>query len=261
MDKFTKDFRFGGAAGILTGPAIAWLEVIKVNTQTNRFLNLKFPDKLKLIIKETFKMTPQFSFGFGLVCAIEFSVNQRIKQIYGDFPALLASAFTGSMLLTPVEHIICISSIKKTKLLDSIKIGTNSGFFRLWTGMSSMVIRESFFIFNLFFAGQNIGKRLQEKFGSNDFESERNWRIVGRLLCGMLTTTASHPFDAMSRKMQILALENPKVKPSLVKALSTSSLKESFSGLVPRLIIANVGGVTAAYLFEMFHYKSNRRHI
>lgn len=258
MEKFAKDSRFGGAAGLLTGPFIAWLEVIKVNIQIQKFRNLNFPTCLKLIIEETIKMTPQFSIMFGMVCAIEFSVNQRIRLIYGDYPALFASAFTGSLFLTPAEHIMCISSIKKTKLLDSIKIGSNRGILRLWTGMSSMFVRESFFIFNLFLAGKNIGKLLQKKFGSNSFESEESWKAVGRTLCGLLTTTASHPFDTLARKMQITGLKNPIVKPSLISVLSTTSLKELFSGLVPRLIIANVGGVSAAYLFERFHHKSNK---
>jgi hypothetical protein len=258
MESFLKDLKFGGIAGLMTGPLIAWLEVIKVNIQINKYHKLNLSSCLKLTIEETLKMTPQFSMLFGMVCAIEFSVNQRIRFIYGDYPAILASAFTGSLFLTPAEHLMCISSIKKAKAMDSIKTVTNSGILRLWTGMSSMFIRESFFIFNLFLAGKNIGKGLQKNFGNDTFESEEFWKAVGRTLCGLLTTTTSHPFDTLARKMQIIGLKNPKEKPRLVSVFRSTSSLELFSGLAPRLIIANLGGVSAAYLFERFHYKSKK---
>jgi hypothetical protein len=255
MKTFTTDFKNGFKSGGITGTIIAWLEVIKVNSQLKTFSKYDI-NYIKHILKESLKSTPQFSFMFGGACAIEFSVNSRIRKTYGKNLALIASAFTGAFFLTPAEHLMCISAKMKLSILDSIKYATSNGLLRIWTGMSSMIVRESFFIFNLFIAGEDLGRKLHKKFGNEkNPNSEKNWILLGRLSCGMFTTFASHPFDTVTRLMQKQRMENPILIPKLLHILRNTNTNTLFLGLVPRLIFANIGGTMAARLFENFSHR------
>lgn len=252
----TQDALYGGAAGGLTGIGIAWLEVIKVNLQLRTFKTMNIYQIATYLAKESFKTTPQFSAMFGIACAAEFSVNSRIRTQVGEYPALFASAFTGALCLTPAEHIMLISAQTRNKILGSYKIGTRFGLSGLWTGMSSMLIRESFFIFNLFLAGKNLGKMIQERLGEGDnVEAEEKYKAIGRLTCGLLTTTVSHPFDSLAREMQKAKLADPMQRPSLLKMIQQTRFRNLWDGLTPRLVFANIGGTMAAYLYEHFQSK------
>src|SRR5689334_1484638 len=99
----------GFQAGFVTGTLIAWLEVIKILLQSEE----KFKSKrafAKKVGNVTLRTTPQFAISFGGVCAIEFAVNSKIKILYGNYAGLLASACSGSLFLTPAEHIMAVSS-------------------------------------------------------------------------------------------------------------------------------------------------------
>ena len=52
------------------------------------------------------KMSAPFASIFSMVCAIEFSVNERIKKEYGMIQGVTSSAITGSAFLTVADHLM-----------------------------------------------------------------------------------------------------------------------------------------------------------
>lgn len=52
------------------------------------------------------KSIKPFSVIFSSVCAIEFSINERIRSHYGSIAGIASSAITGASFLTAADHIM-----------------------------------------------------------------------------------------------------------------------------------------------------------
>ena len=100
-----------------------------------------------------------FSTLFGVVCAVEFSVNERIRAQYGNACGIVGSALTGATLLTAADHIM----LRQQKQLGVIKSLRTLAGAPLFTGFVPMTIRESIFILSVLHLGPGLGRLLHGK--------------------------------------------------------------------------------------------------
>jgi len=160
-----------------------------------------------------------FSLIFGGVCAIEFSVNKRVGDMYGMYPGIAASAVTGASFLTAADHIMFrIENAKKDTgkqlgALNAIKAICNRNILHLWAGFSPMIAREAIFITSVIYLGPLVGNQLRN-LSNSLYDDKIYWSSIGRVITGVTTTLISHPFDVLARKLQIERLENPTARPT-----------------------------------------------
>ncbi len=259
---FTADFIGGGMAGAFTGMIVAPVEALKIEFQRRPELGARAIMQDSATHQNMLKAIPPFSVIFSAVCALEFSVNERIKHNYGQLAGVAASALTGSGFLTVADHLMFRrqhgeNAVTALKNLTKVRLTAP------WTGFTPMAAREAIFITSVMYLGPTLGKKLQ----SGSEQNSLYWNSVGRLITGVTTTMLSQPFDVMAREMQIQLHQNPDKNTSLLSAYnsirsklvngshveSVKQLKHPlFLGAVPRMGLATFGGVLAGGFFQQF---------
>lgn len=135
-----------------------------------------------------------FSTLFGLVCAVEFSVNERIRASYGAACGIAGSALTGATLLTAADHIM-FRQQKGRGVMKSLRTLAGAP---LFTGFLPMTIRESIFILSVIHLGPGLGRILN---GKKSQEPSALKEFQGRAIMGAITTFSSQPFDVLARHL------------------------------------------------------------
>jgi hypothetical protein len=135
-----------------------------------------------------------FSTLFGVVCAVEFSVNERIRSRYGDAWGIVGSALTGATLLTAADHIM-FRQQKQLGVLRSLRTLAGAP---LFTGFLPMAVRESIFILSVIHLGPGLGRILN---GKEQKEPSALKDFEGRVIMGAITTFFSQPFDVLARHL------------------------------------------------------------
>ena len=276
-DKNFADFIAGGIAGASAGVLVAPLEVLKVHQQAlphtsttgnlTRYFSVKsLPSAIKGIpsaVQNYFtpelrwnmiKAIPNFSMMFAGVCALEFSVNASVKERYGNIAGFTASAVTGAAFLSCADQFLYRRHLGQSPS-DAFKDIRQYGIGRLFTGFQPMFGREFCFVTSMLGVGPAIAKQLHNDEKTSPTEIE-NW--AGQTIAGLTTNTISHPFDALTRKMQIAFQENPSKKQSFFKtAADTLKNDRRFlsKGLAPRLALATYGQAVATAAFRAFRPK------
>jgi len=250
----------GGSAGFSTGLIIGAWEAAKVKSQTGQSVKLKHlvsPEFYKSAIKPATLFT--FSFLFGGVCALEFSVNDYIKKNYGPWNGMAASSVTGAVFLTVADHIMYRQYETKQSPGVVVKNLFKQGLTVPWTGFSSMVVREGFWISSVMHFGPSAGDHLRVLFNGDEHNSQY-WDGVGRTTTGMVTGVLSQPFDVIARTMQQSLAVKPDEKPSFSSAVrqlankcqSENTVRHFYRGGLPRLGLATAGGVLAGGFFDTY---------
>ncbi|MDF2691001.1 MAG: hypothetical protein K0S29_856 [Gammaproteobacteria bacterium] len=237
------DLIAGAAAGIGAGTVVSPAETFKIRLQAG----LSVKPSLALF-SEISKSIPPFSGIFGLVCAAEFTVNDKIHQQYGRIPALVSSAISGALCLTAADHLIFRShkdGISFTQALQNFSVQPS----KLWAGLSSMMTRELIFLINVLYLGPQLGRLLQTHLKHTKKESDA-WDASGRYLGGLVTTWVSQPFDTLAREMQKAVKTNPKAKPSYATVFKNTSVTELWKGAVPRMFVAPIGGALIGFIYK-----------
>ena len=104
-EEFLGDLSCGGKAGFCAGTFVAPFEFLKVTIQARGgLIRVALTDSK--VLENMVKAVPSFALIFGTVCALEFSVNDRIRKYYGAPAGLLASGFTGAVFLTAADHLM-----------------------------------------------------------------------------------------------------------------------------------------------------------
>ena len=103
---FFTDFICGAGAGGITGVMVAPLEYVKVVCQTTKEHDLRSDLMSSSTHRKMIRAIPPFALSFSAVCAIEFSVNDRIKTYHGVAAGISASALSGAAFLTAADHLM-----------------------------------------------------------------------------------------------------------------------------------------------------------
>ena len=263
MWNFMVDFFCGGGAGAITGATVAVPEYMKVIRQANhKFIIRRNLHRLLHEFPQLFKSIPNFSAIFSMTCAIEFSVNERIKQQIDPIAGILSSAITGSAFLTLADHLMYRNCHYQQTFKVALKDITSKGFFALWAGFTPMVVREIFFISSVMHLGPYIGKVIQE-FNKDSKDPYMLYSSTGRLLTGILTTFISQPFDNIARRMQInlkrgesttwrtiLKQAHEEYEKSKLESKGNKEFYPLWRGSVPRIGLATVGGMMVGAIFD-----------
>mgnify|MGYP005858216825 CR=1 FL=1 len=275
---FVRSVVCGGLAGITTGVVVAPFEHLKVLIQTAN-PPMKWSDKPAYLnrISENFphmiRSLPQFSANFGVICAMEFSMNASIGKKYGEVPGIAASAITGGTFLTIADHLMFYTSKNVQPLTAAQKLLKLSPS-ALFTGWSPMVLREFLFMLSVCHTGPMIGKQLQTTLAPelDEEQTQNKWTFLGRLVSGLATTAVSHPFDVVARQLQIklfkthfnsnLSVTSPFNRPGIVSVLKGISFNQLYVGVGPRLALATFGGAMVGgmnkYFEEKLHSEENQ---
>lgn len=257
---FIKDFYHGGIAGIVAGAVVGPIEYMKVMRQTTEPElwrgKMKQPETYIKMGKNLITFSPIF----GSVCAVEFSINERVKKNYGNIAGIVASSFTGSFFLTPADHLM-FRADKGQKTWNAVKQMLTVSKRAPWTGFTTMIGRESIFIASVLHLGPATGEYLRMLAGEPE-ETSLKWSSYGRMLAGIPTSILSQPLDVITRKMQLQLYSNPTVTPKFQESfrMLAADYKESaskfkhplFRGILFRMPLATMGGVIAGGLFEYF---------
>jgi len=262
---------YGFFAGVLTGMAVATPEFLKVECQ-RRHVSLfraikdavRTPDGRWSIRTNTTQSlllsVPQFSMLFGAVCALEFSVNDEIKKQYGTAAGIAASGVTGATFLTVADHLMFRSQGGSSyrQSLSYFKAHPNK--MAIFTGFSPMFIRESFFMLTISSIGPYLGRMLEamsRQSGNEKSDSAKpldwRWNFLGTIISGAATTTASQPFDSVTRAMQKELQAQPKSfgsRPSFVGTFWNNIGKNTFyKGFAARFPLAAFGAASASSIY------------
>jgi hypothetical protein len=245
------NFINGGKAGFLSGIIIAPFEFRKVYTQVQ-----EISGKLNAGSKSIKAILP-FSCMFSAVCAIEFSVNDFIKNQYGIIAGLGASSLTGGMFLTAADHLMFRQTTGQSISYALKQLAGR----KLFTGLSPMVIREVMFISSVLYIGPYIGSGIGSKKDGGNLLKD----FLGRLLSGVFTTILSQPFDSFARELQKMEYQNKSVKIldclKEIKERHRANNETIFKhpllkGALPRIPLATFGGALAGFFFDYFKNKS-----
>lgn len=272
------DFFAGGAAGYGAGILVAPLETWKVHQQAlhtsntsasatttgnlmQRFSAGSLASAIKKIpraarnhftpqlLGNMVRSIPHFSAMFAGVCALEFSVNAYVKQQHGKIAGFTASAITGAAFLSFADQMLYRRHLGQSTL-EAIADIRQHGISRLFVGFQPMIIREFCFVTSMLGAGPAIAKYLHADDKTAPTELE-NW--AGQIVSGVATNTFSHPWDAITRKMQIAFKAAPLVKQSFFKTtVDTFKNDRAFlaRGLGPRLVLATYGAAAASAVYR-----------
>lgn len=253
------DFLSGAKAGFLSGILVAPWEYLKVSVQANSKQRALYTLLNRGMPKKLIKVVPPFSLNFGAVCALEFSVNDYIKNQLGLVPGLVSSALTGALFLTAADHLM-FRQDKNHSVSNALKELAGK---KLFTGLTPMIARESMFILSVLYIGPYIGSLLN----NSDSEEKAYWQdFAGRLTSGVVTTLLSQPFDSLARELQKLELEKKPTKIlDCLKNLQAQHTKENKSfyqhallrGAIPRMVLASFGGALAGGFFDYFKTRAN----
>lgn len=240
---------YGAQAGFATGLVVVGPETIKVKLQKDKKATLrKLLTERKTYI-DIIKNMPQFATLFGCVCALEFSINDKVKKEHGLLAGITASGMTGALFLSSADHLIYRGE-QGQKTFNAIKdIVKNNGIRSMPTGFLPYFFRESAFML-----GITLGPKLADSVSAivpNISEEVANDIGTWTLLLG--STLATQPFDTSAREMQ-KHLHETGERISMRTAMST--LRERgltqglFRGGLPRLALAPVGGALASGLYK-----------
>ena len=133
------------------------------------------------------KATPPFAMSFAAVCALEFSVNDRIKTYHGVLAGICASALTGAGFLTAADHLM-FRRHRGESLWGALNSLYSVRPSSLWTGFTPMVGREAIFISSVMYLGPALGKLMN---GGNSNNDSLLWNSLGRVITGVITTFIS----------------------------------------------------------------------
>ena len=201
------------------------------------------------------KAVPTFAMIFGAVCALEFSVNERIRKSFGTWPGLLASGFTGAVFLTAADHLM-FRQHSGQQLQSAIKGLAGR---QLFTGLSPMMMRESIFVANVAYIGPAVGSLIKAWSGSGQTEAATNF--TGRIVAGLFTTLISQPFDVLARSLQMTLLNTKSLSmmecvAEMHHAYTSQRLRPwehpLLRGALPRLFLAATGGAVSGGLYDYF---------
>ena len=238
----------GFAAGAATGVPVSLTEYVKVRVQElhsmRRFAAHYASGRGMLTLaREMAAAMPKFCALFGGVCALEFSVNDRVRAHYGTTAGIVASSATGALLLSAAD----------LKMLAKARpVGRE----RACTGFTPMLFRESFWMCGVTVAGPAAGRALQAT-GCVLGDDKTRCCFMGRLGAGVAMAGASQPFDVLARHLQLLLLAGDPA-PTWAAALRSvgrshptgSILRGLYCGVAPRLVLASFGGAAAGHTYE-----------
>ncbi len=244
------NFFSGAVAGSVTGTCIGPMEALKVKFQTQGPPPIKDYISISLY-RQLMKMTPPLIYCFGATCALEFSVNENVRDKFGPWAGITSSALTGATLLTASDHLMFLS-VNGGNLKKSMRFFYKIGYSKLFTGLSAMCLREAWFVAGVMYLGPALGEKLHAYSGEEkNLSNEIKWNAAGTMSAGFVTTFFSQPCDSLAREMQKQVEINPAASPRLFSTFKNCSVKQLFRGAVPRLGLSTVGGALAGTLFKL----------
>jgi len=260
---FHNDFLSGGLSGALTGIFVAPAEYLKVVYQTTSPKILKQTIKSSDTHKNMIKTIPSFSFIFGIVCAIEYSINEQIRNEFNMYAGVLSSALTGALFLTAADHLMLRRKYKESTFV-ALRNMMKYNYTTLWAGFTPMVIREALYITSVMYIGIAIRDRIKKKLQRQNESRLYDISVtaLGRFISGIPLTLISQPFDVLARQFQKLAYKNPQIRHNLAECLSSlyeenkldppkkSYYHPLFRGATPRIVLATFGGMISAGIFD-----------
>lgn len=244
-NKLFSDSVSGGLAGFSTGIFVGPVEGLKVYQQVVSPAQRSYFSFA--LYSSLLKNTLPFATIFGGVCALEFSINDRIAERHGQMAGIAASSVTGAGFLTAADHLMARRLSLNESVGQSIRNLYRTSPLALWAGFNPMVGREFGFMVSVSMLGPWIGSLVDQT-----SEHREAYTYAGRLASGAITTAMSHPLDTAARKMQEAIVHEPQASPSLSKILLENSGRELMRGVGPRLGLASFGGATAGFFYDFF---------
>lgn len=239
----------GFTAGAIAGVPVCPLELIKVRVEEGRttvFELLRRQPRLTWV-KHFGRAIPHFAMMFGSVCALEFSVNERVRASYGASAGIAASGMTGAVFLAAADQ---------RMLLRNSAMPVRVPWTRVSTGFTPMTAREACWIIGVMYLGPWAGAQLRQR---GAFKGDEEWcNYAGRIAAGVPMAFVSHPFDVLTREMQIQLRrgETPSwagAARSVVAGAPVTLprlLHGFYRGVLPRMGLASFGGATAGAIYE-----------